>query len=89
VLLLGDTIPHLIMGRFGASKIVLRPAAPGTGVIAASPVRAVLEMAGIKDILTKSLGSNTTLNLIKATLNGLESLMTKEEAAKRRGVQIE
>ena len=89
VMLLGETIPHTVIGRFGASRILLRPAAPGTGVIAASAVRAILEMAGVKDILTKSLGSNTTLNLIKATMDGLSSLVTKEEAARRRGIKIE
>ena len=84
----GDTIPHMVIGRFGASRVLMRPAAPGTGVIAAAPVRALLEMAGIKNILTKSLGSNNTLNLIKATMDGLASSITKAEAARRRGVEI-
>lgn len=88
VMIEGDTIPHVVNGRFGASKVLLKPAVQGTGVIACPTVRAVLEMAGIKNILTKSLGSNNPINLVKATMDGLEQLVTKEEAAKRRGVSI-
>ena len=88
VLLKGTTIPHEVIGHFGASRIVLKPACPGTGVIAAAPVRADVEIAGIKDLLSKSLGSNHPLNLVKATLDGLQKLITREEAARRRGVSI-
>jgi len=89
VLLDGDTIPHRVLGRFGATRVMLIPAAKGTGVIAGAPVRAVLEMAGVRDILTKSFGSNNAINLVKATVAGLEGLLTREEAARRRGVSIE
>lgn len=80
----GNTIPHRILGKCGAAKVLLRPASEGTGIIACDPIRAILELGGIKDILTKSLGSNTITNLVKATINGLSNLRTKEEIAKLR-----
>ena len=83
------TIPHEAMGVCGASKVMLRPAAKGTGVKAGGPVRAVLEMAGIKDILSKSLGSSTKINMAYATLNALKSQKTVEEVAKLRGKKVE
>lgn len=84
----GTTIPHRVIGRCGASKVLLMPAPAGTGIIAGATVRAVVESAGIKDILTKSRGSSNPLNLVRATLDGLAQLRMKDEIARLRGVEL-
>jgi len=84
----GTTIPHEVMGRFGAAEIVLVPASPGTGVIAGAAVRAVCEACGIKDILTKSYGTTNSTNVVKATIAALMSLRTRDEVEQLRGVSL-
>jgi small subunit ribosomal protein S5 len=87
--IVNDTIPHRVEGRFCSTKVLLLPASPGTGVIAGAAVRAVVEAAGIKNILTKTFGSTNPSNVVKAAVNGLQQLRTKQQVAQLRGVKVE
>jgi len=84
----GDTVPHTVIGRFGSTRVLLRPAGPGTGIIAGAGVRAVVEAAGIRNVLTKSFGSRNLKNMVKATINALSSLRNRADIERLRGVQI-
>ena len=82
------TLPHPVLGEYGAGRVLIKPATPGTGVIAGGPARAVLELAGVKNVLTKSLGTNNAMNIVKATAEGLKQMESAEQVAERRGLSV-
>jgi small subunit ribosomal protein S5 len=86
--LVGGTVPHLVWGRWGATRVLLRPASPGTGVIAGGGVRAVMESAGVQDVLTKIVGSRNPFNVVRATFDAITSLMTSEQISRLRGIDV-
>jgi len=86
--IINGTIPHKIVGRYGSSRVLLKPAAPGTGIIAGAPVRAVMEQVGVKNILTKRYGSSNPMNIVRASINALENLQDAVKIANKRGIKI-
>ncbi|HIT44510.1 MAG TPA: 30S ribosomal protein S5 [Candidatus Aphodovivens excrementavium] len=82
------TLPHDVIGEFGSGRVLIRPAVPGTGVMAGGPVRAIMELAGVQDVITKSLGTSNAMNVVKAAAEGLKSMQSPEQVAERRGVSV-